>query len=304
MKFTADGGICVQVIADSISEQGVRLTTLALSYPRFFHSELMTHRLIAKNAASSRAIPIKNVIKQTSAKPLFWGQNKAGMSAATQLSGLRLLIAKSTWRLAATSARMCARIFSKVGLHKQTANRILEPFQIMTTLATATEWDNFFNLRIDANAQPEFKVLAETMYRALAESKPTLLHQSEWHLPYCTPEEKQVHSESDLIKMSVARCARVSYLKHDGRLPDINADLKLYDRLITSKPVHGSPTEHVATPAFKATLEPEAVTVLASLEQGVSHVTRDGRCWSGSLHGWKQYRKYLADEQFVGRFVL
>jgi len=47
------------------------------------------------------------------------------------------------------------------------------------------------------------------------------------------------------IKLSVARCARVSYLNHDG-LRDHQKDIELYNQLLSSK--HMSPFEHVATP--------------------------------------------------------
>ena len=33
------------IIADSISPQGHRITTYLLTYPRFIHGELMTHRM-------------------------------------------------------------------------------------------------------------------------------------------------------------------------------------------------------------------------------------------------------------------
>lgn len=304
-EIRANGAISVTVVADSISEQGVRLTTLALKYPRFFHSELNTHRLLAKSAASSRAIPIKKVISQvenTPATPSYWGQNKAGMQASEELSGWRLSVAKRTWRVAGLAAAQCARLLAAVGLHKQSTNRILEPFIPITTLVTATEFDNFFHLRCEAGAQPEFRELANAMYHALRKSKPTLRHVGEWHLPYIRPSELNTHTLEELRQMSSARCARVSYLTHDGSEPNAERDLQLFNKLITSKPVHGSPTEHVATPSPIKTV-PNSVE-LDALPEGISHVTRDGRVWSGSAHGWIQFRKLIPDEQFTGRFEL
>jgi thymidylate synthase ThyX len=49
----------------------------------------------------------------------------------------------------------------------------------------------------------------------------------------------------ELIKVAVGRCARVSYLNHDG-VRNLADDVKLHDRLLTSKPAHLSPFEHVA----------------------------------------------------------
>jgi len=47
-------------------------------------------------------------------------------------------------------------------------------------------------------------------------------------------------------RVSAARCARVSYLTHQG-LREIERDLELYERLRADR--HLSPFEHVATPA-------------------------------------------------------
>jgi hypothetical protein len=52
----------------------------------------------------------------------------------------------------------------------------------------------------------------------------------------------------DLLKISPARCARVSYLSHEG-IRDNDADFGLYDKLTSDDPPHASPLEHVATPA-------------------------------------------------------
>ena len=52
-----------KIIADSINPQGDRIITYLLTYPHFIHSELMTHRMFSRNSASSRAIPLKKMIK-------------------------------------------------------------------------------------------------------------------------------------------------------------------------------------------------------------------------------------------------
>ncbi len=59
----------VKIIADSCSHEGKRITTFQLRYPRFIHSEVMTHRVFSRNASSSRAIPVIKLINQVEANP-------------------------------------------------------------------------------------------------------------------------------------------------------------------------------------------------------------------------------------------
>ena len=51
--------IKVEIVADSINQQGDRLTSLVLTYPRIIHAEMMTHRMFSRNASSSRAVPVQ-----------------------------------------------------------------------------------------------------------------------------------------------------------------------------------------------------------------------------------------------------
>ncbi len=240
-----------KIILDSISPKGVRLTTFELRFPRFILAEKNTHRVLSRNSASSRAIPVKKMIKDVindPAIPVFWGKNQAGMQAKEELSGIKLKLAQCIWKSARYPACFAAYVMSKLGLHKQLTNRIIETWMWTKTIVTATEWDNFFELRMHEDSQPEFYVLATRMYEEMLKSKPTLIGYGEWHLPYISEEEKQTKPNDLLIKLSAARCARVSYLTHDGKKPDIEKDLKLYNSLVGSRPRHSSPTEHQATP--------------------------------------------------------
>jgi hypothetical protein len=241
----------VKIILDSISENGDRLTTFELKYPRFILSEFNTHRVFSRNSASSRAIPVKRMIKDVLSDPVdpvFWGKNKSGMQASEELSGIRLFLSKLLWKTASISAIFFAYGLMLLGLHKQIANRIIEPWMWTKTIVSSTEWDNFFTLRAHPDAQPEFHSLANLMYDAYSRSVPKILKIGEWHLPYIDHMEKVTFVNEDLIKMSVARCARVSYLTHDGKIPDLDKDASLYEKLVGSEPIHASPTEHQATP--------------------------------------------------------
>lgn len=241
----------VKMIEDSIYKQN-RICTLQLKYHRYVHSEFMTHRVFSRSASSSRAIPILNIISQVwnnPAIPVHWGKNVSGMQAKTELTGIKLSLAKFLWKGASKFACIFAYLMYKVGLHKQIGNRILEPWQFINVIVTSTEWDNFFELRCHPDAQPEIQELAVKIRGCIKNSRPKKLEFNGWHLPYISEEEKSSYDISDLLKMSTARCARVSYMNHDGSKPNIENDKKLHDRLVGSVPIHASPAEHQATPS-------------------------------------------------------
>ena len=245
--------IAHSVAHDDRGNHGPELFTLALKYPRFIHSEFMTHRVFSRNAASSRAIPVSKMIEQVRNEPVmpvYWGSNKPGMQAGEELIDDDLAMAKNFWLDAAENAAATAEKMQELGLHKQVVNRVLEPFQIMQTVVTATEWENFFQLRISEFAQPEIKALAVAMKEAMTNSTPFQMPYGEYHVPYVTAEERDEYkSRKDwrtLCMVASARCARVSYLNHDGSNPDIAKDLDLATKLKDA--YHASPFEHVARP--------------------------------------------------------
>ncbi len=216
----------------------------------------MTHRVFSRNASSSRAIPVETMLKQVwndPAGPLHWGVNQAGMQARAELVGWRRALAGGLWRTASKAACAFAWGMMKLGVHKQVANRLLEPFQYISVLVTATDWSNFFELRLHEDAQPEIQLLAKQMYVALHEAEPVRLQPGEWHLPYVREEERARYPLSELKKISTARCARVSYLTHDKQNPSAKKDRKLHDNLVAARPIHASPTEHVAQALYSGT---------------------------------------------------
>ena len=229
-----------------------RITTFQLKYPRFIHAEFMTHRVMSRNASSSRAIPVMKILAaiwNDPAMPIHWGANQSGMQAKAELSDFKAYVAENLWRGAGKVACAFAYGMTKLGLHKQVANRITEPWQHISVIVTATEWDNFFALRDHTDAQPEIRALAVEMKIAMEESEPRELQMGEWHLPYVFDHEREAYPLDMLRKLSAARCARVSYLTHDGLIPNVENDVKLHDRLVASDPIHASPVEHQATPA-------------------------------------------------------
>lgn len=307
--------ISAKVIQDSISEEGVRITTMELVYPRFIHSEFMTHRMLSRNAASSRAIPIEKMIQtieDNPAMPVHWGKNQAGMQAKEQLEDHKLWQARQIWLAAAKDAIQHSRNMANLGVHKQIANRITEPFQWMKVVVTATEWENFFWLRNHPDAQPEIMELAIKMKEAMDASEPFLLYEGEWHVPYVHVHrldgELQYVSEkvddkgikwyksitADEAKMiSASCCAQVSYRKNDDSLEKAKM---VFDRLINSEPVHASPVEHQATPMTDEEFEIplDGVTPLfTKLTEGTTHLNKNSESYSNNFKGWIQYRALI-----------
>ena len=295
-------GFDAKVLADSRSPAGCRLITLEATFPRFVLAEFNTHRVFSRNSASSRAIPIAKQLRRVLEDPyvpIEFGSNQPGMQAGPALAGEKEEAATREWLRARDDAvrrvlglvtdpseaasddllqvlerveeatRERTRPAGWLNVHKQVANRLLEPFMWHTVIVTATEWENFWNLRCHPDAQPEIRLVAEKMRDAVMDSAAVEVGAGEWHLPLIRPEDReQIASAEDLVKISVGRCARVSYLTHDGRR-DPQADIELHDRLIESG--HMSPLEHPAQP-------------LAEAE------------WSGNFRGWRSYRKEIAGE--------
>lgn len=267
--------ISAVVVADSISPANIRLTTFILKYPRMIHAEVMTHRVFSRNAASSRAIPVKKIIeriKEDPSTPIHFGLNQPGMQARQEVSDL--IGAQERWGIASRSAITQAECFLEMGVHKQVANRVLEPFMTMEVILTATDWDNFYALRIHPDAQPEMNSLALAMLKAHNSSTPKRLRHGEWHLPLVTNYDATGMGLSVAQKCSVARCARVSYLNHEGKTPTLEQDLYLYDRLVGASPIHASAAEHQATPFSE----------------------NAGENPYSNLRGWLQYRKTIPQE--------
>jgi thymidylate synthase ThyX len=300
MKTIKD--ITAKVIADSISREDIRLPSLELYYPRMIHAEFMTHRKFSRNASSSRAMPVKTLLK-VSMEDMYvprFRYNKPGMQPGAYLTPQDQADAEMIWMETAATCGVGVGKLAKIGVdemgvHKQWANRPLEWFGWITVLVSATEFMNFFALRQDVDdegfpkAQDEIKYLADRMQDALDKSKPRLLLPGEWHLPYVRDEEKEnelVRTDGDwhgLVKMSAARCARTSYLNHDKSSPTREQDLGLYDRLAGSKPIHASPMEHQATP--------DQIGALGGWENEDLH---------GNFTGWVQGRKLIDGEYVPG----
>lgn len=284
-----------RVIADSYYERlGIiyRITTMVIILYRGVLAEFNTHRMLSRNSASSRAIPVRTMLRRLARElfvPTAFGTAIPKMNAGPRLEGDDLDKAIAVWGDSARSQMWYAlclttspeyverewekwvleenddffaflfdvadRIDNKehpihqeplLNVTKGLTNRLLEPFMHQEIIVTASEWENFLNLRTDKNAQEEIRSVAEDMKKALEESTPVLLEEGEWHLPFLQDDEKEwAKSHPELaVKAVTARCARVSYLTHgsEDKKPDLEKDFALADGLKGNG--HMSPFEH------------------------------------------------------------
>jgi thymidylate synthase ThyX len=261
---------------------------MEVTVPRFILAEFNTHRVFSRNSASSRAIPVERRIAQVRESPFVpeaFTKNRKGMQATGSLEDRDAEDARNAWLRAAENACHEAQNLMNLGVHKQHANRILEPYVWHTVVVSATEWENFFALRTHKDAQPEMQIVAKMMREAYEASAPRAVESGAWHLPYvegrdvvaanvwgqvegdCTPDRL-------LLAQSVVRCAAVSYERQHAERT-YSETMKRHDDLLSAG--HMSPFEH------QAQVDPKAF----------------GACdqWAGNFRKpWFQYRKMLRGE--------
>lgn len=295
-------GIQVDVVMDSISKSGKRITTMCIKYGLIVHAEFLRHRLISNSVKSNRAIPMKTLraeVLKSPYIPVWFGAAQKGMVADNEMSHKRL--GRAVWLAARYPAVAAHWLAEKLGAHKEWANRFLNPWQYVVETITFTEIENLLELRVHRDAQKDIQELARCMKNALEFSEPEMLNEGEWHVPYVTRERDidgvmkyydnngcELTAQGAIV-CSAARCARSSYARHDSSTTTLRADSALYEVLITSKPSHGSPCEHVATPV------PQFEKNTFEWPKGVTHIDNQMRAWSGNLIGWVQYRQLLED---------
>jgi len=323
-----------RVIADSIGPCNIRLVSILLRYPRFVHAEFLRHRSFSYSVASTRAIPsekLRQRVRQNPATIAWWGKNQRGMVAQEELTGETLAAAKKAWDEGMEASLLLAIRLEELGLHKQIANRVLEPWMDVEQLTTGTDFTNFFALRRHRDAQPEIQRIANDAFDAIGSSSPLVLLAGEWHLPFIVDEDgrafdrmavthtpgssvamidlgdsrfMELAKEDFLARVSAARTARTSYLNHEGRL-DHGKDLELFDRLVKQDPGHWSPLEHVCRALGPLSWRERLVLRLGATLMGGARGKRlreHGERFllgSGNLVGWQQLRK-LYDREYVG----
>jgi len=300
----------VEVILASAANGCPHIYTIRMRYPRPIHGEIMTHRVFGRNARSSRAVPVRtmlNEVRNIPYVPWHWGKNQKGMQADEECNEPTLITdyfrddeqaftrlmtvemsREEAWLHARDVAADVAEAFMDAGYHKQNPNRLLEPFSWIDTLITATQWDNFLWLRQHHAAEPHLQDLANLVAQAIAHADVQNLTLGEWHLPYITDVEKTQYHSDVLLKISAARCARISYKPFNGD-GSIIAELQRADLLMNDERVHASPFEHQAKPderiRYSTSGNPEGWQS--------EHL-------HGNLTGWIQHRKLIPNEVYHG----
>lgn len=300
MTEVSKGAIKAKVICDSVNPDGCRLTTMEWTYPRMIHSEIMTHRQLSRNSASSRAIPLSKMIMRVKENPVFpihWGKNQKGMQADEELTQEQKIEAACEWLNGRNEAVKIAEKLEKIGVHKQIGNRVLEPWMWITVIVSATNFENLFGLRVHKDAEPHFQNLAGKVMSVYDNHTPIKLNWGHWHLPYFAhnggnPDNDWMFYTGDdnmnWPKISAGRCARVSYLTQDGkRNPE--EDIKLYERLSSSFPLHASPLEHPAM-----AVNPLYIGTINNRKEPIKD-------WGNFDPGWLQFRKMHNNEVIKNR---
>lgn len=336
--------IKAKVIADSVSSvTGKRITTFELEFPRIILAEWNTHNALSKNASSSRAIPVPTMLKQVRENPAFpvrFGAANAGMQDKgvhdsyvlmpdeNAYGGYYFATNEDAWRQSANFAADLAEKFHDAGYAKQICNRLIEPFQMMKVVMTATELNNFFWLRDHDAADPTIAELARKIKEAHDASTPVVLQPGEWHVPYyndgywkhsISPLKRYTgqltdsgwvdveidaygHSLEHALIISASCCAQVSYRKLDDTIEKargVVARLNLKGEE-PDQPVHASPLEHQATPINKCDGSINLKNDIDSWQEGITHMDRDGQFGSGNLKGFIQHRQLVSNHVKVG----
>lgn len=292
----------VKLLQHSYSSDGISMYSFEVEIPRIILAEWNTHGMLNTNAQSSRAVPTKKLIEEVCRNPYipsYWGKNQKGMQAYEEChSSVNSMPREAFWDICIHNACNNAQAFEEAGYHKQIANRVIEPYSHTKLVISGTEWNNFFNLRIHKDAEPNIREMAVQIYKLIQQSWGERINNGEWHLPYITRhrQNRQMqylfdHQEVSLeeaIRISLACVAQVSYRSLNTNPEAID---RIYNSLFPSNgaPIHGSPAQHLATPFKEAWCK-------GTWQEGETHRDRDGYSWSAQLRGWCQYRKLIPNE--------
>jgi hypothetical protein len=260
--------------------------------------------MLSKNSASSRAIPVTKMLDMVVNLPYIpskWGLNKAGMQSTVFADEETSKAAALDWEECRDWCVTSARKLLDKNIHKQWTNRLLETFMWHTVLITGTDWWNFFHLRNNPQAHPDIQKSAELMQTLYETNKPWKLNYGEWHMPLMPDLDAMCDMHvMDKVKISIGRCARVSYLTHDG-VRDLRKDVELHDQLLKSG--HMSPFEHVARPMtpLERNLFKRPVVVPTNDNSEMPWRIDNARntYYLGNLNGWVAARKLIVGEEDI-----
>ena len=297
-----------KILADSLSPADHRVTTMQVTFPRLILAEFNTHRVLSRNSASSRAIPVERRIEQIRENPFVpeaFGKNQRGMQASETLDDAEARQAEKWWRDAACAALEYGATLAACGVHKQHANRVIETYAWHTVICTSTEWANWDALRVSRMAQPEMFKIASMMREVRQASTPLAVNYGDWHLPLVRGALGAAFAEEhdltvrgfDPVKVCVGRCASVSYERHDATTPEKAS--AICDKLRADG--HMSPFEHALRPMTNHELKLFMQEDLQWSGREWVLGSQQIRHFLGNVEGWVQFRKLLPGEAvYVG----
>lgn len=324
-----------EIVADSISESGIRIITFVVTFWRAMLSEFNTHRVFSRNSASSRAIPVFKQLRDIMLDPFIpreFGVNKAGMQAGAALVGTLHNKAVEIWL-------------------KARDNAVIQALKMITSPefidAEAAAWSNkggdFMSFVLDIADRLEAKdpTIVERddflgIHKGLANRllEPFMWHtvivtSTEWDNFFALRVSEQAQQEIRIIASMMKNLADESTptLLHEGEwhLPFLQEDEKEWAKEHTEDAALAV-AARCARVSYKThdTGEVDLVKDLALAESlrsnghmspfehaatPLHYGTKAGEFvpsagafdnlytgWSGNFHGWGQYRKMLAHE--------
>lgn len=189
-------------------------------------------------------------------------------------------------------------------------------------------WDDLHWLKMNTGeAEIHISLLAEKMYDALNKSTPKQIQPREWHIPFgdnleeeltkwvmedCKSMNKCLSRPFDtcfctdelvpqcMLKVAVARCARISYQTFgDNPKIDYAADIKLHDMLAANG--HASPFEHVARAmtdkeyfnCWKGNIDIDYIPAQGFEYEYSADEAHNNQGWCRNFKGFIQYREIL-----------
>lgn len=285
--------ITAKVIKDS-KYLNTRIITIEATYPKFLQAELNTHRMLVKNAASSRAIPIDSFSKNLFI-PEKVGINKSGMAATEFLIGDDLKQFQDDWlEIYSIVLEKVNYLKAKYNPHKQLLNRLLEPFNMTKGVFTGTfdTWMHILGLRNHPDAQPEIQELAKKIENVINLSNPQILSLGNWHLPYVDSVEAGENDKN--IKISASCIAQVSYRKvNDSEEKALNIFEKLHllnnDKNIKK---HISPVQHICQAVGDSEVSDEVFDFLYNNSQNKKY-------YAEMTNNFIQASKYIENDNLL-----
>lgn len=321
-----------RIVADSIDHLGNRLTSVHVVYPHAVHKDMLRHGLHrARSVASFRALKPEELVEYLRGGGAFrpeWASRVKGMGQGAALEASQIKLADYVWDKHIENCLRTAEALNDLDVAKQAVNFAQQDIAPLVEIITATEWDNYFALRLELKddgtpvARPEVYLTAKAIKEARDASTPVLMDHTGLHLPLIRPEELEVlqsardHDGGEMAYqlehlaevehywslVSVGRCAMISFGRVDVDEPADKSFERARDRLLAVG--HAEPFEHVARP-----FTPNQWQIIRHLQRDISfpfEIDQENRLFmeqmarqlefSSAFRGWRPMRKTIAGE--------